>query len=928
MGFRRLNLIIGLAVFVVGFLTFWLTVQPSVPFWDCGEFSATAFTMAVPHPPGAPLFLIIGRVFQMVPFATDAGLRINTVSVLSSALTVMFLYFIGVRIIRQWRGDPKNFNDYLITFGSAAVGAVTFNFTDTFWFNAVESEVYALSMFFTTFIVLLGLIWYERADEAGNERYLLLAAYLMGLSIGVHQLSLLCFFTVAILVYIRRYKVTPKSLLYFAIVALLSFGVIFPGIVNWIPDVLDGKIGASTNPNEEGSDLVRMIPLFVSAILAYLTYWGTKRKNTVVAVGSMATLMVILGYTTYTSVLIRADAKCAINENNPNNLDRFVQYINREQYGEMPSMFDREWNKEPEKAQNYQKYSGPMDFLLSYQLNHMYLRYFGWNFIGRAGDVQDAPVALFERSTNWSDSRAFPNRYFALPFILGLIGVYHHFKKSWKFASAFAALFLVTGLALVVYFNMAEPQPRERDYFFVGSFAVFALWVGLGAAAVLEYIEEKIAAKNRQPLFLGLGLAALAFIVPVNMGVQNWWDHDRSRNYTPWDYSYNLLQSCEKDAILFTNGDNDTFPLWYLQEVPHVRTDVRVANLSLIQTPWYAKQLKNERPHGALPVPISFTDDQIDNITTQGGILWKTHDVFLPVSPEVMKEYGITDTAAINHRGITFTVRGMQIGGESGRPVEILTSQSAMVLNIVQSAGWKRPVYFAVTTLPESRVGLDDYLRMDGLAYKVTPVKHTTDWSGIGREILTKQLMDEPKGYYTDCRPGFKFRGYNDSTLYIDDNSMRLTLNYRNGFMRLAYYELNAENNKQLALKVFNTMDEKIPDRLVPMHYSLLADLAGFHRFAGDSAKSIELYNRLEKRTLHAIEVNPHEPLSQYNPYLVLMNLYESRGQYAKALEMVQKVRMLYADQRGVPEWADQRIQQLQAVMKGPAGIDTTKQKR
>ncbi|MGB9772682.1 MAG: glycosyltransferase family 117 protein [Bacteroidota bacterium] len=925
MDFRRINLFIGLGVFFVSFLTFWLTVQPSVSFWDCGEFSATAYTMAVPHPPGAPLFLIVGRFFQMIPFVHDPGLRINTISVLASAFTVMFLYFIVARLIKQWRGEPKSVIDLLIVFGSAVVAALTFNFSDTFWFNAVESEVYASSMFFVSSVVLLALMWYEHAYEPQSERYLLLIAYLMGLSIGVHQLSLLAFFTVAFLIYIRYYEVTSKSFIYFSILAVLGFGVIFPGIVNWLPDFLDGKIG-TLRGGEEGSDLIRMIPIFIIAGLIYLVYWGTKQKNKVVVTASMAAVLIVLGYATYAMVIIRANAQPPVNENNPSNLNRFVMYINREQYGEQPSIFNRMWNPEPEKQANYRKYSGPWDFFWRYQLNHMYLRYLGWNFIGRAGDIQDAPVALFGSKTQWSDSRAFPNRYFALPFILGLIGVFYHFKKSWKFALALLALFVVMGFALVVYFNMAEPQPRERDYFYVGSFFAYAIWVGLGAAALLEFLEEKIRSHRIKPIYLGGALFLTLFIVPVNMAVQNWWDHDRSRNYIPWDYSYNLLQSCEKNAILFTNGDNDTFPLWYLQEVAHVRTDVRVANLSLIQTPWYVKQLKHERPHGALPVPISLSDDQIDNITQQGGVLWKTREITLPVPPEVFQRYGVTDTAALHRGGITFTVQGTKLQGADGQPFEILSSQSVMVLNIIQNAGWDRPVYFAVTTLPESRIGLEDYLRMDGLAYKVTPVKRTSDWQAISPEILSQQVMYQPEGYYTDQHYGFKFRGLNDSTLYIDDNAMRLTLNYRNAFLRLALYYANAFKDTAKVLQILNKMDEEIPDQWIPMDYRLLMDVANFYNFAGDHEKYLVFSKRLEQRALRFIEMSRHEPLTQYNPYVVLMNLYDSQGEYEKEIQILRQIKTEYGDQRGIPEWTESRIQQLEGMVKAQnQGADTSR---
>jgi hypothetical protein len=386
-----------------------------------------------------------------------------------------------------------------------------------------------------------------------------------------------------------------------------------------------------------------------------------------------------------------------------------------------------------------------------------------------------------------------------------------------------------------------------------------------------------------------------------------------------------MLQSCPKDAILFTNGDNDTFPLWYIQEVAGVRTDIRIVNLSLIQTPWYAKQMKNERPHGTAPVPMSLSDEQIDNITTQGGVLWKTHDVTMPVSSEVIGRYGVTDTAVINRKAITFTVRGTQIGAETGQPVEILTSQAAMVLNIVQNTGWSRPVCFAVTTLDDSHVGLDEHFRMEGLVYRLTPKKRTSAWDNIDPGILARQVLDEPKASFTDYHPGFKFRGLNDSTLYLDENQTRLAINYRNSFVHLAVYYANKENSKEKVREVLNTMERKIPDRLLPMPYWAIGDVASLYNFAGERAKAEELLGAIERRAFRALALNPREGLSQFNPYVVLMNLYEERQQYQKEIEIIRQIRAIYPEQQGVPEWADQRIAQLKAVVKATSKPDTTR---
>ena len=321
----------------------------------------------------------------------------------------------------------------------------------------------------------------------------------------------------------------------------------------------------------------------------------------------------------------------------------------------------------------------------------MYLRYFLWNFVGRAGDIQDAPVAFIKAESGWGKASEFPNKYFALPLLLGLFGLYYHYRKDWKMFLSYLALFIVTGLGLAVYLNMPEPQPRERDYVFVGSFFAFAIWVGIGVSGLIELVAEAIKTEIRKVYAIAV-LGVSIFVVPFNMLVQNWDDHDRSGNYVPWDYSYNLLQSCEKDAILFTNGDNDTFPLWYLQVVEGVRRDVRVVNLSLLNTDWYILQLKHEEPYGAKKVPISLSDNIIRRL---GLVQWEPRDVSIPVSREVYEKFGIKDTAIINQGKITFRMPNTIQFGE----IKAIRVQDIMVRDIIETNKWERPIYFAVPVI-------------------------------------------------------------------------------------------------------------------------------------------------------------------------------------------------------------------------------------
>ena len=915
---KKLHRIAGSAVLLVSFLTYLSTVQSSVSFWDCGEFIATTYTLAVPHPPGAPFFLIIGRLAGMIlPFVPDLALRINLISVTASAFTILFLYLICVRLIAKWRGTPKSWIDYLIVYGSAVVGALSFNFSDTFWFNAVEAEVYSSSMFFVSCVVWLGMVWYEYADVEGSEKYLVLAAYLMGLSIGIHQLSILAFFTIAMFIYFRRYEFSRRSFTYFTIISVLSFFVIWPGIVNWIPDVLDGSF--SLGPFDiKDSDLLRISPLILIGGLLYGIYYSVRQKNKILNLAMLSLFLMIAGYSTYMQVLIRASAKTAINENNPDNMARFVSYMNREQYGEAPPIMKRRWSNEANHQESYRRYTSDWDYFMKYQLGEMYLRYLAWNFIGRAGDIQGAPATFFSSEGGWSESRGYPNRYFALPFLVGLFGLLHHFKRDWKFALSFLALFLVTGLALAVYFNMADPQPRERDYFYVGSFFVFALWIGLGTAGALEYLERFVHDVKQRKRAVGVGLAFVAFVVPVNMGVQNYFDHNRSKDYVPWDYSYNTLQSCEKDAILFTNGDNDTFPLWYLQEVEHVRTDVRVECLSLINTDWYILQLKNEEPHGAKKVPISFTDEQIRNLRL---VAWTAKDIEIPVPKEVFANFGVTDTSITNKGKITFNmVPTLQGADQQGRPVGALRIQDIMVREIVLSSKWQRPIYFAVTVSPDGYIGLRDYLRMEGLAMRVTPVRGRS----ISEPTLRADLFNEPVGFYREPHRGFKFRGLADSTIYFNDNDRRMMGNYRSAFLQLAFHYANNANDTTKALETAELMDKKISPTVFPMDVSLMSNVARLYSWGGRKDMFEQYANRVETTCWNLINSGLGDPTQDFNPYRALIEIYQEKKDYRKEIEVFRRVQLKYPNDQSLKNRISQ-LEPLAQVQRGSAQPESLK---
>ncbi len=916
MNFTRVNRYIAVGIFAITLFMYRMTSQSSVAFWDCGEYAATSPALEVPHPPGAPLFSLLGRVAMMTPFVSDPALRINLISALASALAIMFLYLIGVRVISRWKGFPNDSHTALVVFGSAVIGALTLSVADTFWFNAAESCLFASSIFFVSCVTWLAMVWFEKAEEPGSQRYLLLAAYVMGLSIGIHQLSILAFFTIALLIYFKYYEFEWKTFIRFGIIATLAFFLIYPGIVKWFVAILNGDL--KTGPFDiSHSFIVQLIPLAIVIAAIYGIYKAEKTKRWILSTSLMAGLLIILGYSTYTLIYIRANAHPPINENNPSNLERLVTYLNREQYGEQPALWPRRWSSEPQYQQSYAKYSSDWDYFWDYQVNHMFLRYLGFNFIGRAGDIQDAPVALLNSPKGWYDGRTgYPTRYYAIPFLLALFGIWYHFKNDWKFGLAFLTMFIVMGIALAVYFNMAQPQPRERDYFFVGCFFVFAMWVGVGASGIIDLVAEKVKQNKNKELLVGGTAVVLFAISPLNMFSQNLYTHNRHGNFAPWDYSYNILQSCKPNAILFTNGDNDTFPLWYLQEGMGIRTDVRIVNLSLVNTDWYILQLKNETPHGAMKVPISLSDDDIENLAHQGAEVWHTQTVKLPVPKEAYQQFGITDTSITNKGYIQYTIKPTLQAGD----VQAIRVQDIIMKNIIETNAWKRPIFYAVTVAPDNFIGVTPYLQMQGLALLLTPTINTAQGEdyAINVSIMRQCLLNVPATFQKEPHYGFFFTNLSNPSIYYDDNVRMLMINYRYSFMRLAAYD-ETHGEMSDAVAALDTLERRIPIGAIPIDYKILSDIARLYYMAGAIPQFDRYAAVIERDALAAIQENPNDVQSYYNPYRILLDIYDMERDYQKSISLLEKLQAMFPNEKSIP----QRIASLQAMMNARTSPDT-----
>lgn len=847
--FLKINRTTGTIVFVLSFLGYLTTVSPTVSYWDCGEFAACAHTMAIPHPPGSPLFLLVGRLFSLLPFSAvgyplglslsdyDIAFRINMISVLASTFAVLFLYLVIVRLIMQWKGRPQNSAEAIKLVVAAALGALTFAFSYSHWFNAVEAEVYAASTFFTTIVVWLIMVWLEKPDDIHSDVYLLLIAYMVGLAIGVHLLNILALPFIFFIIYSKKFDINLSTFSKFLVIGVVAMAIIYKVFIFYsvqIPLWMD-RYGLAT-----------LSVLILFGALLYASYYMIRANNHTGSLIVLSTLLIFVGYSTYAVIMIRSGLQPNVDQNDPDSWSAFVRYLNREQYGEI-SMFPR------------------LAPFLDYQFNKMFVRYFNWQFIGRPDDVALSLIDHVRNAVGWTVDQlqhtqedrfgymatvlSFRGLY-GLPFVIGLFGMVHHFRRDWKRALATLGLFITTGVAVIIYLNQPDPQPRERDYSYVGAFFSFSIWIGIGLYALFEFVEEKVkdGPGRQMALFGTFGFCAL--LLPLNMYVYNSKPSSRQGNFVAWDYSYNLLESCEPNAILFTNGDNDTFPLWYLQEVEKIRPDVRIANLSLLNTEWYINQLKNRDTEyhisdgsvvKGLKIPISYSDRDIlgdPNIPNSAiqPTRWKARTFTIEVPKDVYWKDWVESGNPLPAGHDTMSVPKMTFTVQPTIQGQGIRVQDMMVLDMLFATKFRRPIYFALTVSDDNKCGLDRYLRMDGLASKIVTVPD--------QEMSAGRVSDNMFSKY-------KFRNMNSSDVYFDDNIRRLTQNYRTLYLRLVEYlrtkstnprfrnrvdeilpEVGESNAKILA--ILDLMEKTIPEEVIPIRdYRIKLAVGQFYADAG-----------------------------------------------------------------------------------------------
>ena len=852
----RTNRLIALSVLVLSFLVYYDTMAPSVSYWDCGEFIAVSYTLGVPHPPGSPLFLLLGRIASLLPFSEDIAFRINLLSPLSSAFAVFFLYLIIVQVVNHWRGKINTNREALIAFGAGIVGSLTFAFTDSHWFNAVEAEVYAFSTFFTAIVVWLILKWSEKADEEGHERYVLIIAYMIGLATGLHLLNLLTLPFVALVIYFRKYKFEWKSFGITMVITAVVFFIIHNVIIKGMPKIADAIGVFSTG-------------LLIIAVFGAMV-WAVLNQKKLMSVALTSMVLVLIGYSTYALIFIRSNQNPGIDENDPETVEAFISYLEREQYGDvgiLPRRFNgvppihevvgypegpgRSFSSSQKRTYSRHESSKQWDYFWDYQIRKMYNRYFLWQFAGR-GPASEPGVIKMGANNN-EDGVDLSQFGLPIAFLLGILGMFYHAYKDERMAFSIMSLFIMTGYAIIIYVNQDDPQPRERDYSYVGSFFAFSVWIGVGTAAISEWISKNVKDSDLSKRLIVIALIMQIIFVPTVMARANYHSHDRSGNFVAWDYSYNLLQSCEPNGIIFTNGDNDTFPLWYLQEVESVRTDVAVVNLSLLNTPWYIKQWRDKRSKETQFITLS--DRKIDQLTSSLQ-RWEKQKVRVPVYDDPKNKKGY----------IEWEMRPTYQG-------QALRVQDMMIMRIINDAAWRVPIYFAVTVSQQNRIGLDNFLDMQGLTFQLkshrtspvdtekmyenlmmdvgpkewsTNFNHNEFYSSMTESLQSgnniKNVENEySQGWSKDYQPGYMFRNLGSESIYFNKHTKRLLQNYRSAYVQLAFtYYVDYQNQlkkkntskKRLAelkdkiIRTLHKMGEKIPENTIPiisedLHYQV-----------------------------------------------------------------------------------------------------------
>ncbi|MCD8421666.1 DUF2723 domain-containing protein [Tenacibaculum finnmarkense] len=991
--YKKWNTLLGWFSFAVALITYTLTLEPTVSSWDCGEYISTAVKLEVGHPPGAPLFQMLGAFFAM--FSNDPSQwakMVNFMSGLASAFTILFMFWTITNLAKKMAIKNGEFskNEAIAVLGSGLVGALAYTFSDSFWFSAVEGEVYAMSSFLMALLFWLGLRWEDEINTPRGHKWLVIISFVVGLSFGVHILSLLVIPSIVMLYFFKTYKnITLKTTAVATLISILVlafvFKFLFPFTLKFFSVSELFFINEIGLPYNTGT-------IIAGIILIGLFFFGLSftRKNNLVMANTLilSVLFIMIGFSSWLMLPIRANADTVINENNPSSARELLAYYNREQYGDANVFYDNYYSVTHDRAQDaeqpfkddkpkYEKKNGKyiivnkyknivpnysskhkgfiprmvnpaseqhykriagiparskrrptflenMKFMIDYQFGYMYGRYFMWNFVGRQNDTQGH---LDIENGNWLSGIDFideirlgsqqnlpddiknnkgRNKYFFLPLILGLIGLIYQSKKDKKNLYTLALFFAFTGFAIIFYTNPKPFEPRERDYAVVGSFYVFAIWIGFGVFALYDYLKNYA---NRRTVAIGVSAVSL-LAVPVLMGVQNWDDHDRGDRYISQLNAQTYLESCDPNAIIFTIGDNDTFPLWYMQQVEGVRQDIKIVNTSLFQTAWYIDQMK-KKTYEADPIPSQLTHDQYkygtldmayhiahprfkDSIMSINNFMrWIESDndqtYYIDEENDVREKFYPTNHIRIPVNKANVLKTGLVAQKDADKILDYiditvseqgLTKNRILMLDILNNFQWKRPIYFTGgANADEEYIWLKDYLQLDGMSYKFVPIKT----SNKGKSMFSMGRIDTKKMH--DNVKKWNWKTINNGKIYLDEQSKRNAISIRNNLMRLSEEYLK-EGDSVNAKDVLDLSLYKLPIKQFE-HYSVSLEYPELYYRMGDIEKAHETVETL-------IDVF-QQKLKYYSTFkdqdvdLIIDNLETSLYMYQNLIQQITK---------------------------------------
>lgn len=938
--FRLWNLVTSVVVLVIASFTYISTIEPSASFWDCGEFIASSYKLEVGHAPGNPVFQLIARFFTLFTGASGAAVAVNILSALCSAFTIFFLYltivFFAKRMFKTGADGNYTKGASVAIMGAGAVGALAYCFSDTFWFSAVEGEVYAMSSLFTAIVFWAMTKWYEQADRPGANRWIVLISFLMGLSIGVHLLNLLAIPAIVFMYYYRAREDGPytfKEIVKIFFISMVILGIVNFIIIPWVPKLAAYVDLFFTNSLGLPINLGAAVFMILFIALCFLgLFWTMKKGKVLLNTILLCFTCVMIGFSIFTVVVIRSSVMPPSNENQPDNAFSLVRYLSREQYGSQPLIYGqyfdapyeinipKYWTRVGDK---YKKVDGPMEpkyssagkmlfprmwssstdgrneqfyasymgnrgttlpgatykkptffdnigFFLDFQCNWMYWRYFMWNFAGRQNDVH-SPSPGNRFYGNWecgisfiddwrlgdqSDAPAIlaenkgKNHYFLLPLLLGIIGLFFQFSRDKRGSWLVFLMFFMTGLAVVVYLNQPPFQVRERDYAYAGSFYMFAIWIGFAVMWLYKVLSKLLRSKGLAP---GIAASALCLFVPALMARQNWDDHDRSNRATAVELAKNYLNSVGPNGYIITHGDNDTFPLWYAQEVEGVRTDVRVLNTSLLGTDWYIGQMKYASNKSAA-IPLSVSQEQYLYGTNDFVYIYDPRDTVVALS-DVMKvfqhpqiklplrdgrkvDYIVSRKMSVpvnKENAIKYGIvpKGVpaedildEIVLELPENKEFISKQELFFLDLLNNYQWDRPLNM-LSQGGDINIGLKKYLVYEGFSAKLVPIRNSiTSSNGIGKadlDDLYNKIMNvfswdalKRQDYCVDYQNLITFLG---------------TVPQRDIFVKVADALIkNGENEKAIA--VLDKCQESVPATTYPLE-SVCIGFAGNDLYVG-----------------------------------------------------------------------------------------------